>query len=146
MPEDNMIHSEYPFDRSFHKCPPELLNRLCGRLGYDHDEARNAWIELLRFLTVCSKSERSLAPSKRIDEIWHEVILYTREYATICSEVCGHFIHHIPTAERDPEAYERTLASLKTAFGSLNSEYWPYGEPNFADCSACSDCGGTCSN
>jgi hypothetical protein len=142
--ERNLIHNSDSVQHSYRECPPTLLARLKQRLGYSDDEARKAWTELLRFLIVCGQADGSLAPSKRIDEVWHEVILHTRDYAALCTALCGHFIHHTPTAEPDPEAYTRTLALLTRAFGPLNDVYWPRRHLALAKC--CSGCGSSCSD
>lgn len=41
-------------------------------------------------------------PSKIVDDLWHEFILYTRDYKTFCSRAFGEFLHHTPAAAMDP--------------------------------------------
>lgn len=52
--------------------------------------------ELLKFLFLCSKYSGGFAPIKKeVDEVWHEFILQTVEYAELCDSLPGrHFIHH----------------------------------------------------
>ena len=42
--------------------------------------------------------EQVAMPSQIVDDLWHEFILYTREYARFCSRSFGHFLHHAPAA------------------------------------------------
>jgi hypothetical protein len=35
-------------------------------------------------------------PSQVVDELWHEFILYTREYQKFCQQAFGRFLHHTP--------------------------------------------------
>lgn len=36
-------------------------------------------------------------PSQVVDDLWHEFILFTREYDTFCQQAFGHFLHHTPS-------------------------------------------------
>ena len=38
-----------------------------------------------------------ITPSKLVDEVWHQHILFTREYAQFCQYRFGEFLHHKPT-------------------------------------------------
>jgi hypothetical protein len=35
-------------------------------------------------------------PSQVVDDLWHELILYTREYQLFCRHAFGRFMHHAP--------------------------------------------------
>ncbi|NHC15622.1 glycine-rich domain-containing protein [Motilibacter deserti] len=35
-------------------------------------------------------------PSPLVDDLWHELVLHTRDYADFCSDVLGRFLHHVP--------------------------------------------------
>ena len=37
-------------------------------------------------------------PSQVVDDLWHEFILYTRNYGTFCHNAFGRFMHHTPAA------------------------------------------------
>jgi len=37
-------------------------------------------------------------PSQVVDDLWHEFILYTRNYALFCRRAFGGFLHHTPAA------------------------------------------------
>lgn len=40
--------------------------------------------------------DKSLSPSKDVDEVWHTHILHTVDYADFCQLHFGRFIHHVP--------------------------------------------------
>jgi hypothetical protein len=41
-------------------------------------------------------------PSQIADDLWHEFILYTREYQDFCRRAFGGFLHHTPAVVLDP--------------------------------------------
>lgn len=51
------------------------------------------------FLTYLRGRFREIAmPSQVVDDLWHELILYTREYELFCKHAFGRFLHHTPAA------------------------------------------------
>jgi hypothetical protein len=49
------------------------------------------------FLAYASGGHRFVAmPSQVADDLWHEFILYTREYERFCQQAFGGFLHHTP--------------------------------------------------
>src|SRR4051794_17841475 len=39
---------------------------------------------------------RLAMPSVVVDELWHELVLHTRDYAEFCGTVFARFLHHTP--------------------------------------------------
>jgi hypothetical protein len=35
-------------------------------------------------------------PSVAVDDLWHEMVLHTQEYAEFCDAALGRFLHHVP--------------------------------------------------
>ncbi|MBL8449699.1 MAG: hypothetical protein JNM32_07230 [Dechloromonas sp.] len=54
-------------------------------------------------------------PSQAVDDLWHEFILYTREYETFCRKAFGHFLHHTPAV---------VLSSAGEANAGLRRCWW----------------------
>ena len=54
--------------------------------------------------------------SSEVDEIWHNFILFTREYAEFCNRVCGHMIHHRPNTSLRPELPRISVSAFKDAY------------------------------
>jgi hypothetical protein len=55
---------------------------------------------------------RVAMPSQVVDELWHEFILFTRDYQDFCRTAFGRFLHHTPAtalgaARRDNEGLRR---------------------------------------
>jgi hypothetical protein len=49
------------------------------------------------FLAYLQSDKKFVAmPSQAVDELWHEFILYTREYNLFCKKAFGAFMHHTP--------------------------------------------------
>jgi hypothetical protein len=52
------------------------------------------------FLAFLKSGCRRVAmPSKAVDEMWHEFILFTREYQAFCARAFGEFLHHTPAVK-----------------------------------------------
>lgn len=53
---------------------------------------------LRQFFLAHLKSGRKFVsmPSQVVDDLWHEFILYTREYDAFCRRALGKFMHHTP--------------------------------------------------
>jgi hypothetical protein len=51
------------------------------------------------FLTHLKSGKKFVAmPSQAVDDLWHEFILYTRQYHAFCQAAFGQFFHHTPAA------------------------------------------------
>jgi hypothetical protein len=118
----------------------EVVSRVARRQAFSAEEAQCAGGELVKFLRLCADSTVSLAPSEVVDDLWHEFILHTRDYAHFCANVLGTFVHHVPSATHDPTRYQRTLERMNARFGNPDKRFWP------ASGGDCSDCGSDCSN
>jgi hypothetical protein len=56
-----------------------------------------AFEALKQFLYTCSVVDQPVAPSKRIDDIWHVFILFTKDYREFCKDILGSFVDHVPS-------------------------------------------------
>ncbi len=102
--------------------------------------------ETIRFLAISSTGHSGFAPSRLVDEYWHELVLNTPLYRNV-SERLGVFIDHIPSNSAEVEAYARTLKAYSQVFGQPSEKYWKLGSA--ADCeSFCSSgaCQASCRN
>ena len=51
------------------------------------------------FLAYLTGGKQFVAiPSQAVDDLWHEFILYTRNYKAFCDQAFGGFLHHSPAA------------------------------------------------
>ncbi|SFT25234.1 hypothetical protein [Paenibacillus sp. BC26] len=54
------------------------------------------WFELKRYFLMCGVLRNVPMYSVRVDEVWHEMLMFTREYEQFCKQFCGGTIHHAP--------------------------------------------------
>jgi hypothetical protein len=85
--------------------------------------------ELKRYLALAAIfPDQNLVPSRRVDVMWHELILVTPAYRQLCNFVFGRYLNHnpqlSPTATLDTEGFSRTLAHYREAFGEPPAEIW----------------------
>ena len=86
--------------------PPELLNRLAKRhSGFTRKETALVGQGLRQFFLayLMSGNKYVAMPSQVADDLWHEFILYTKEYKAFCNKAFGAFLHHSPAAVLKPE-------------------------------------------
>lgn len=72
---------------------------------------------LRQFFLAYLKSKRQFVsmPSQAADDLWHEFILYTRDYAEFCQRAFGGFLHHTPAA---------VLGADKRSNAGLRRTWW----------------------
>ncbi|MEZ2659397.1 hypothetical protein [Aneurinibacillus aneurinilyticus] len=77
----------------------------------DWTEKMYSWIlfEWKRYFLMASLYKSVPMYSEDVDEIWHEMLMFTREYEKLCVSVAGEMIHHEPNIERKPDSEERAL-------------------------------------
>ncbi len=103
-----------------------------------------------RFLKLCAMyPERSIVPSKEIDQAWHAHILDTAKYAVDCDAIFGFLLHHFPYFGLRGAA---DLGHLHDEAAETRRLYMQhFGEDVFdgsiknADCSSAPSCTGDCS-
>jgi hypothetical protein len=68
------------------------------RPGIDHKHHALVARALRQFFLCHLKSDRKFVsmPSQVVDDLWHEFILYTRNYQHFCNKAFGGYMHHTP--------------------------------------------------
>ena len=110
----------------------DLFDRISHRLAHDEDIspqlADRILDQTLAFLGTCATTTGArLSPSDLVDKGWHTLILYTREYATLCDRLAGRFLHHNP--DDQPNAVKgatiaATVDAIKRAGYTVDEELW----------------------
>lgn len=60
-------------------------------------EAAALFQEVKKYLVLSQLSEAPVPMiSARVDEVWHQFVLFTRQYHEFCQEFAGHYLHHEP--------------------------------------------------
>lgn len=57
------------------------------------------WLELQRFFVMCSVLKQVPMFSPAVDEVWHEMLMYTHDYQQFSKQFLGQMLHHIPSGE-----------------------------------------------
>jgi hypothetical protein len=80
---------------------PYLVEKLVKNRVVDSTaEAEALFREVKRYLVMARTDERRIIwemHSLRVDEVWHQFILYTVQYAEFCQRHFGRYIHHAPS-------------------------------------------------
>lgn len=82
--------------------PPGLFQKFAlRRPGLDLKQQQLVGRGLRQFFLAYLKSGcRQVAmPSQVVDDLWHEFILFTRDYQLFCQLAFGHFLHHTPAVK-----------------------------------------------
>lgn len=69
------------------------------------------------YLAMTHPDVSLIPPTPDIDEVWHNHILYTVQYADDCETLFGEFFHHQPgEGEMPMNLYQETLELYRTVF------------------------------
>lgn len=85
--------------------PDELFEKFArARPGLGAKEQQLVARALRQFFLAYLKSGfgRVSMPSRVVDDMWHEFILFTRTYAAFCDHAFGRFLHHTPAVKLGP--------------------------------------------
>lgn len=133
-------HSASPVDATAllgHELHSEVVRHFIQRTGASRDDVERQLLECLRYLYLISRHRQRLSGlflpvEQQIDEVWHYLILQTREYRTLCEERLpgGFFIEHrscpysdygqAPSREELIEQSLRWLPLYRQAFGPFD--------------------------
>ncbi|WP_137791390.1 hypothetical protein [Bacillus sp. E(2018)] len=97
--------------------PREFKEKIKRRYLSEHPKATDAYFEVLfyelqRFFIMCSLLNNVPMFSKKVDDIWHEMLMYTKEYEKFSTELCGEHIHHAPNDVVEPDPHGRAWFDL----------------------------------
>ena len=113
-----------------HVVPPHLWNHItevCGgtnastmafaskiarKAGWTNQFALRALLEYKKFVYLGVVSDFNVTPSKIIDQVWHEHLLFSKAYRHFCSEVIDYTFDHNPE-----------LISITDQTGTFNMQY-----------------------
>jgi hypothetical protein len=110
---------------------PALKERMVVKIGWTPEFTEDLFGEMKKFLYLCATNEQAMAPPEDIDEIWHNFILFTADYAKFCDTYVGFFLNHQPltVAERaasDGTIVRNTLAAARAVFGDELPQHWAF--------------------
>jgi len=83
-----------------YKFSPVLIRRVKAQHDYLSDVDMKKVVEATRdYFYICNQAKGKMVamPSEIVDVLWHEFLLFTREYQEFCKKGIGRFLHHTPT-------------------------------------------------
>ncbi|QJC53102.1 hypothetical protein HGI30_16995 [Paenibacillus albicereus] len=100
--------------------PADYVDRLRQRYLTEHPECSLERFELLllelkRYFVLCSLLRSVPMFSDEVDGVWHEMLMYTRDYERFGRELTGGPLHHEPAAESVPDPGGRAWFDLAYA-------------------------------
>jgi hypothetical protein len=90
---------------------------------------KNLWSEknfalylygLKQYFLLCAVLKTVPMFSKEMDDIWHEMLIFTREYQEFCNQFIGEMIHHAPTVSKMESCQRAEFDWLYTQFFEVN--------------------------
>ena len=115
--------------------PPGLLDKLLAvRPDLTIKDRQLVARALRQFFLAYHKSgyQHIAMPSQVVDDLWHEFILYTKNYQTFCQQAFGRYLHHTPAAvlgqnQRNNDGLRRTwrFACLEENINPLRATRLP---------------------
>jgi hypothetical protein len=114
---------------------PYLIEKLVkDRIVDTTDEGEALFAEMKKFLILsCVDSDVSWNMySTRVDEAWHQFVLFTSQYIDFCHRYFGEYLHHNPSnapeapgrSELKPSTFEGFSARYETFFGETLPDVW----------------------
>jgi hypothetical protein len=134
-----------PFVMTYHFDP--LVHRMIDKYKWSEAESHECFEDLKRFLYMAVIADKPVAPTEKLDEMWHNFILFTADYEEFCKTRLGIFVHHRPRRRDDPKSTrnmrQETLDFAIELFGALPINF------QYADAEmfkASNDCVNSCSH
>lgn len=105
------------------------VSQLKNRLLQKHPEWKDydfdwRYFELKRYFILNSLLKTVPMFSEKVDEIWHEMLMFTKEYEKFSHKFYNGFLHHTPTSDSTPIPGERAFFDwvyLSLFQGTVNS-------------------------
>ncbi|WP_405768271.1 hypothetical protein OHU34_24210 [Streptomyces sp. NBC_00080] len=110
--------------------------------GQSPERAERIADQAVAFLVAAATATVPMVPSDDVDLGLHALILHTKEYAELCAQHAGRFLHHNPKpggGARDPGKVAASARAMKAAGFVVFDDLWTVDGTNLAQCD--SDCG-----
>ena len=114
---------------------PFLIEKLLKeRIAQTTDEADALFSEVKKFLVLTQSDNTKIWEmySLRVDEAWHQFILFTTQYNDFCRRFFGRYLHHSPSNAPEAKApkaipvasFDQFREQYGNLFGSLLPDVW----------------------
>lgn len=110
----------------------DVIERFIDKYNIDENEALSIFEETKKWLWLCHMG--AIGEKKFsfiiddslliIDEMWHNFILFTKEYNDFCINNFGYYMHHQPTTKQDKNDWQKDpVKGLKEYKKKLQGQY-----------------------
>lgn len=113
------------------------------------EQYQEAFTEFKKYVVLIALFKKSLPMlSKPVDAVWHQFILFTKQYHAFCEEYLGFYLHHSPNtsftsnaeAERPADNF---VDQYRQVFGEV-PDIWNLSEKASCKKGCSSECTGDC--
>jgi hypothetical protein len=92
----------------------EYMTQVKIRFLSDHpditeDDFEWRLFELKRYFVLNSIMNNTPMFSSKVDEVWHEMLMFTKQYEVFSDKYLGKMLHHTPNLQPEPAPQERAL-------------------------------------
>lgn len=89
-----------------------VISRFTGMFDITPENAEDIFIETRKFLYLCQLPGIYVTDDLVIlDEMWHNFILFTKDYQHFCDHCFGGYFHHLPASKKEKEEAAAKAAS-----------------------------------
>ena len=110
-----------------------VVNRFARLHGVSRERSEALFVETLKWLWLARRAREAAPPGlvlsihpeiRGIDEMWHVLLLFTRDYTALCHAHLGGFVHHDPAPDGPREAVDAAVfaAELGALYGFVHDE------------------------
>ena len=80
----------------------DVISRFTDMFDVSSTEAESIFNETQKFLFICQLKGIFIPDDLLIiDEMWHNFILFTKEYDSFCTNHFGRYFHHLPATKKE---------------------------------------------
>ena len=98
----------------------DVVYRFQKTYGVSREQSEDIFIQVKKWLWLSHQHRRAGIgkglfidrPLIVIDEMWHNFVLFTIEYAAFCRKYFGYYIHHAPATEAEDREGKATYGAL----------------------------------
>ncbi len=107
---------------------PFLKERLVGKVFLNDESYEKSFKEFKRYISLIILGHKNVAmTSKSVDIIWHQFIIFTKEYHEFCYKFFGRYLHHVPETSSTPikvDDRNRIFDAYKDVFNEDAPDVW----------------------
>ncbi len=132
--QESFVHSLDSFEA------PYLQEKLLSDAKFSSTEGyQEAFTEFKRYIALMGlHGKKASMASEKVDEVWHQFILFTPQYHEFCEQMFGEYLHHVPKTSFAPvpSEHKRNLRELYVRTFTGISPLWNLNESS-DPCDAC---------